>query len=88
MNEQEREAERATEFFRNWTAPAPEAEPVAWVWNPASVAWERVRAYGHWAQGALYAFGPLLPDPLAEPALSNSCAALACALNAKVNQRP
>ncbi len=33
-------------------------EPVAWVWNPAKESWEQVRAYGHWQQGAIYAFGP------------------------------
>jgi hypothetical protein len=47
-------------------AEAKPAEPVAWVWNPWSVAWHRVKAYGHWAQGALYAFGPTEPDPLVE----------------------
>lgn len=36
-------------------------EPVAWVWNPAKEAWEQVRAFGHWQQGATYAFGPTPP---------------------------
>jgi hypothetical protein len=43
-------------------------EPVAWVWNPAKESWEQVRAYGHWQQGAIYAFGPNPPAPKqAEP---------------------
>lgn len=63
------------EKLAGWlAAPAPEAEQVAWVWNPASVAWERVRVYGHWTQGALYAFGPLPPDPLVEPAQAQQSA--------------
>ena len=41
---------------------------MAWVWNPASIEWEKVRAFGHWQQGALYAFGPTQPEPLAAPA--------------------
>lgn len=49
-------------------APEPQAAPVAWVWNPASIEWEKVRAFGHWQQGALYAFGPTQPEPLAAPA--------------------
>ena len=49
-------------------APAPQTAPVAWVWNPASIEWEKVRAFGHWQQGALYAFGPTQPEPLAAPA--------------------
>jgi hypothetical protein len=36
-------------------------EPVAWVWNPARDIWERVRAFGHWQQGAIYAFGDTMP---------------------------
>jgi hypothetical protein len=36
-------------------------EPVAWVWNPARDIWERVRAFGHWQQGAIYAFGSTMP---------------------------
>ena len=42
--------------------------PVAWVWNPASIEWEKVRSFGHWQQGALYAFGPTQPGPIAAPA--------------------
>ncbi len=43
-------------------------EPVAWVWNPAKESWEQVRAFGHWQQGAIYAFGPNPPAPKqAEP---------------------
>lgn len=49
-------------------APAQQA----WVWNPAVTSWELVHAPGHWQQGALYAFGPAAPDPLAAP-----CAAVA-----------
>ena len=56
------------EFCRDTAAPAPQAAPVAWVWNPASIEWEKVRAFGHWQQGALYAFGPTQPEPLATPA--------------------
>jgi len=49
-------------------AQEQESEPVAWVWNPAKESWEQVRAYGHWQQGAIYAFGPNPPAPKqAEP---------------------
>jgi hypothetical protein len=43
--------------------PQPKQEQVAWVWNPAREAWEQVRAFGHWQQGAIYAFGPTPPTP-------------------------
>ena len=43
---------------------APVQEHVAWVWNPAQEAWERVRAFGHWQQGAIYAFGTTPPAKL------------------------
>ncbi len=47
---------------------AERQEPVAWVWNPAKEAWEQVRAFGHWQQGAIYAFGPTPPAaPVQEP---------------------
>lgn len=49
------------------TQPQPkdqEQVPVAWVWNPAKEEWQKVRAYGHWLQGAIYAFGPTMPDTL------------------------
>ena len=36
-------------------------EPVAWVWNPAKEAWEKVHVFGHWQQGATYSFGPTMP---------------------------
>jgi len=42
-------------------AQPAQQEPVAWVWNPAKEAWEQVRAFGHWQQGAIYAFGPIPP---------------------------
>lgn len=54
--------------FGDTAAPVPQTAPVAWVWNPASIEWEKVRAFGHWQQGALYAFGPTQPEPLAAPA--------------------
>lgn len=41
---------------------ASQPAPVAWVWNPACEAWERVRAPGHWQPGAIYAFGPNQPE--------------------------
>lgn len=48
---------------------AAQHETVAWVWNPASEAWERVHVFGFWQPGAIYAFGPTPPaDPQpAEP---------------------
>ena len=54
--------------FGDTAAPVPQTAPVVWVWNPASIEWEKVRAFGHWQQGALYAFGPTQPEPLAAPA--------------------
>jgi hypothetical protein len=45
-----------------------QAEQTAWVWNPATEAWEQVRAPGHWEHGAIYAVGPTAPALLAEPA--------------------
>lgn len=58
--------------WRGWKAhaallsAAPSAEQTAWVWNPAREEWEKVRAPGHWLQGATYAFGPVPPS--AQPA--------------------
>lgn len=53
-------------------APQPvQQEPVAWVWNPASEAWERVHVFGFWQPGAIYAFGPTPPadpQPATQPA--------------------
>lgn len=50
-----------------WCDKQPaQQEPVAWVWNPASEAWERVHVFGHWQQGATYTFGqtpPAAPPP-------------------------
>jgi hypothetical protein len=43
-------------------------EQVAWVWNPIKEAWEKVHAFGYWQQGAIYAFGPSQPAPLAPAA--------------------
>ena len=48
-------------------ARQPQAQGEAWVWNPASTEWEKVRAFGHWQHGAIYAFGSTQPEPLAHP---------------------
>ena len=45
----------------------PAQEPVAWVWNPATQAWEKVHVYGHWQQGAIYAFDPTMPPLPVQP---------------------
>lgn len=42
--------------------PPPVQEPVAWAWNPAKESWEQVHMFGHWQQGAIYAFGPEAPQ--------------------------
>lgn len=47
-------------------------EPVAWVWNPARECWERVRAFGNWQQGAIYAFGPDAPASQAREPLTDA----------------
>ena len=64
--------ERDKQFFAAIAAirevlAQPEQEPVAWVWTPAKEAWEKVHAFGHWQQEAIYAFGPTMPSPLTEP---------------------
>jgi len=40
----------------------PEQEPMAWVWNPTKCIWEQVIVFGHWQQGAIYAFGDTMPE--------------------------
>ena len=62
--------ETAITALRAALAEQAEQEPVAWVWNPASSSWERVRAFGHWQQGAIYAFGPEAPKPAKPPPLA------------------
>lgn len=62
---EERVLGRLCDKLRAALAEQP-AEPVAWVWNPARESWERVRAFGYWQQGAIYAFGPDAPQPKAE----------------------
>jgi len=40
----------------------PEQETMAWVWNPTKCIWEQVIVFGHWQQGAIYAFGDTMPE--------------------------
>lgn len=60
-------ASHGPEFAAEMAATDPQAQGEAWVWNPASTEWEKVRALGHWHQCAIYAFGSTQPEPLAHP---------------------